>query len=227
MDSRDRNLIAYRPDGTNSNCGSAILADKKNAEPSDAAAPYSARAKQTRERILQAARDVVVQEGANRLTIDAVVARAGLSKGAFLYHFKTKRDLLLTLIDDQVHAFDSSQEERERKFAGEPDPWLSSQVASMPNNEMEKLGAALLAAVAEDPTLLEPIRAWYTRQYARARISARSAEVAAIVLLTLDGVFFAEMMGFPTLELNERQRLLRTLQELASGELELTPSKQC
>ena len=202
------------------------MADKKNAEPSDdAVAPSSARAKQTRERILQAARDVVVQEGANRLTIDAVVARACLSKGAFLYHFKTKRDLLLTLIDDQVHAFDSSQEERERKFAGDPDPWLSSQVASMPNNEMEKLGAALLAAVAEDPTLLEPIRAWYRRQYARARISARSVEVAALVLVALDGVF-AEMMGFPTLELEERHRLLRTLQGLASGELELIPSKQ-
>ncbi|OKS34961.1 TetR family transcriptional regulator [Pseudomonas aeruginosa] len=176
--------------------------------------------------MLQAARDVVVQEGANRLTIDAVVARACLSKGAFLYHFKTKRDLLLTLIDDQVHAFDSSQEERERKFAGDPDPWLSSQVASMPNNEMEKLGAALLAAVAEDPTLLEPIRAWYRRQYARARISARSVEVAALVLVALDGAFFAEMMGFPTLELEERHRLLRTLQGLASGELELIPSKQ-
>ncbi|EKB4873188.1 TPA: TetR/AcrR family transcriptional regulator [Pseudomonas aeruginosa] len=204
-----------------------MLADKKNAEPSDdAVAPSSARAKQTRERILQAARDVVVQEGANRLTIDAVVARACLSKGAFLYHFKTKRDLLLTLIDDQVHAFDSSQEERERKFAGDPDPWLSSQVASMPNNEMEKLGAALLAAVAEDPTLLEPIRAWYRRQYARARISARSVEVAALVLVALDGAFFAEMMGFPTLELEERHRLLRTLQGLASGELELIPSKQ-
>jgi AcrR family transcriptional regulator len=51
-----------------------------------------------------------------------------MSKGAFLYHFKTKRDLLLTMIDDQVSAFDGGQEERELPFVGDPDPWLSSQV---------------------------------------------------------------------------------------------------
>ncbi|MFG9941417.1 TetR family transcriptional regulator [Pseudomonas aeruginosa] len=41
-------------------------------------------APRTRERILQAARELVLDEGASRLTLDAVVARAGLSKGAFL-----------------------------------------------------------------------------------------------------------------------------------------------
>ena len=60
----------------------------------------SKKAQQTRERILQAARDVVMEGGAGHLTLDAVVARAGMSKGAFLYHFETKRDLLLTMIDD-------------------------------------------------------------------------------------------------------------------------------
>ena len=54
-------------------------------------------AQRTRDRILQAARELVLEEGASRLTLDAVVVRAGLSKGAFLYHFKTKRDLFVTL----------------------------------------------------------------------------------------------------------------------------------
>ena len=62
----------------------------------------------TRERILQAARELVLEEGASRLTLDAVVVRAGLSKGAFLYHFKTKRDLFVTLIDEMIRAFDAA-----------------------------------------------------------------------------------------------------------------------
>jgi len=102
----------------------------------------SKKAQQTRERILQAARDVVMEGGAGHLTLDAVVARAGMSKGAFLYHFKTKRDLLLTMIDDQVSAFDGGQEERELPFVGDPDPWLSSQVSAMRDGGMQKMCAA-------------------------------------------------------------------------------------
>ncbi|HCF2686179.1 TPA: TetR/AcrR family transcriptional regulator [Pseudomonas aeruginosa] len=192
-----------------------------------AASPASKKAKQTRERILQAACDVVMGEGAGRLTLDAVVARAGVSKGAFLYHFKTKRDLLLTLIDDQVSAFDCMQDEYHRAFADDPDPWLSGQVASMPDGETQKLSGALLAAVAEDPTLLEPIRGWYRRQYQQVRKSPRTAEVAALVLLALDGLFFAEMMAFPTLDSAERHQLMGTLQALARGDLELTTAKKC
>ncbi|MBN0911203.1 TetR/AcrR family transcriptional regulator, partial [Pseudomonas aeruginosa] len=106
-------------------------------------------AQRTRDRILQAARELVLEEGASRLTLDAVVVRAGLSKGAFLYHFKTKRDLFVTLIDEMIRAFDAVQANHERRFAGDPDPWLSSQVEAMPDDEMQKMGAALLAAAAE------------------------------------------------------------------------------
>lgn len=96
-------------------------------------------AQRTRDRILQAARELVLEEGASRLTLDAVVVRAGLSKGAFLYHFKTKRDLFVTLIDEMIRAFDAVQANHERRFAGDPDPWLSSQVEAMPDDEMQKI----------------------------------------------------------------------------------------
>lgn len=182
-------------------------------------------AQQTRERILRAAREVVLEEGASRLTLDAVVARAGLSKGAFLYHFKTKRDLFVKLIDELVRAFDAVQADCEHRFAGDPDPWLSSQVAAMPNAEMHKMGAALLAAVAEDPTLLDPLRHWYRTQYKRVRQSARGTDVAALIMLALDGALFADLLGLPTLEPTERRQLLRTLQALASGYQDLSPTK--
>ena len=128
-------------------------------------------AQRTRDRILQAVCELVLEEGASRLTLDAVVVRAGLSKGAFLYHFKTKRDLFVTLIDEMIRAFDAVQANHERRFAGDPDPWLSSQVEAMPDDEMQKMGAALLAAAAEDPTLLDPLREWYRVQYERVRRS--------------------------------------------------------
>ena len=191
-----------------------------------AAEQLSPSAQLTRDRIQQAARELVLEEGANRLTLDAVVARAGLSKGAFLYHFKTKRDLLIALMDDMMRGLDAAQADHERRFAGDPDPWLSSQVASMPDEQMQRMGAALLAGGSEDPTLLEPFRDWYRKQYERVRTSPRSMEVAAIIMLALDGAFFDDMLGVTTLDASERRHLLRTLQALAAGDLELVPARR-
>ena len=175
-------------------------------------------AQRTRDRILQAARELVLEEGASRLTLDAVVVRAGLSKGAFLYHFKTKRDLFVTLIDEMIRAFDAVQANHER-------PWLSSQVEAMPDDEMQKMGAALLAAAAEDPTLLDPVRECYRVQYERVRRSPRGTETAALIMLALDGALFADLLGLPILAPAERRHFFRALQDLASGHLELVPAK--
>lgn len=182
-------------------------------------------AQRTRDRILQAARELVLEEGASRLTLDAVVVRAGLSKGAFLYHFKTKRDLFVTLIDEMNRAFDAVQANHERRFAGDPDPWLSSQVEAIPDDEMQKMGAALLAAAAEDPTLLDPLRECYRVQYERVRRSPRGTETAALIMLALDGALFADLLGLPILAPAERRHFFRALQDLASGHLELVPAK--
>ena len=43
-----------------------------------------------RETVLAAAQSVISQQGASHLTIDAVAAEAGISKGGLLYHFPSK-----------------------------------------------------------------------------------------------------------------------------------------
>lgn len=61
----------------------------------------SAKAAQTRTRILEAARRVLGEEGPDRFTTRRVAAIAGVSHGMCHYHFKDKRELTLALI---VHA---------------------------------------------------------------------------------------------------------------------------
>jgi AcrR family transcriptional regulator len=52
-----------------------------------------------REQILKAAYDVAVRRGIDGLTVRAVAARAGLSHGLVLFHFKRKDQLGLALLD--------------------------------------------------------------------------------------------------------------------------------
>ena len=55
-----------------------------------------------RERILEAAEQLIIEGGLGRLSVDAVLARAGLSKGAFFHHFESKDALLVALIERLV-----------------------------------------------------------------------------------------------------------------------------
>jgi AcrR family transcriptional regulator len=55
-----------------------------------------------RQDLLDAAWACVARGGYHNLTIDDVCAEAGLSKGAFYTYFKTKRDLLMALLDQDA-----------------------------------------------------------------------------------------------------------------------------
>ncbi|RYE93109.1 MAG: TetR/AcrR family transcriptional regulator, partial [Myxococcales bacterium] len=52
----------------------------------------------TRERLLDAAEAVVIEQGVARLTLDAVAAAARTSKGGLLYHFASKDALVVGLV---------------------------------------------------------------------------------------------------------------------------------
>jgi TetR/AcrR family transcriptional regulator, transcriptional repressor for nem operon len=56
----------------------------------------------TRERILTAARGLVIDNGFRATTVDAVIAASGSSKGAFFHHFSSKRDLAEALVAQYV-----------------------------------------------------------------------------------------------------------------------------
>ncbi|HEY2851899.1 MAG TPA: TetR/AcrR family transcriptional regulator [Gemmatimonadaceae bacterium] len=54
--------------------------------------------------ILSAAYAVAVRQGIEALTVRAVAARAGVSHGTVLFHFKRREDLVVALLDDVLEA---------------------------------------------------------------------------------------------------------------------------
>jgi len=52
------------------------------------------RSNNKRTQVLEAALSVVEDHGANHLTMDAIAAKSGFSKGGVLYHFASKQLLL-------------------------------------------------------------------------------------------------------------------------------------
>ena len=62
--------------------------------------PQQLRAKQTRRQLMTAARQVFAERGYLGASIDDVAEAASCSKGAYYFHFATKEDVLLTIIDE-------------------------------------------------------------------------------------------------------------------------------
>jgi len=53
----------------------------------------------TRERIMQEAEALVFARGYSGTAVDEIISATGLTKGAFFYHFNSKQDLALALIE--------------------------------------------------------------------------------------------------------------------------------
>src|SRR5436190_23026109 len=52
-----------------------------------------------RDRLLNAAEQVAIHDGVGSLTLEAVAREAGVSKGGLLYHFPSKSDLIIAIVE--------------------------------------------------------------------------------------------------------------------------------
>jgi AcrR family transcriptional regulator len=156
----------------------------------------------TKDRLLDAAGAVVMREGAQALTLDAVAEEAEVSKGGLLYHFKSKRDLVEGMVERWLAEFQREMDEKDPEF-------IRGYIkASAP--EGNELG--MLAALVADPSLLVAVRKQYGIWQDRVEREGRDPVDATVARLAADGLWLAELLGMgpPTGELRERvlQRLL-------------------
>lgn len=157
----------------------------------------------TRRKLLDAATTVVRRDGARALTLDAVAAEAGVSKGGLLYHFKTKRDLLDGMLEGWLEEFEAEIEAAGGgNFAA---GWVRASDVSgwaAPDRATE---FGFLAAMVEEPATLERVRERYAGFMARLADGPDPAR-ATLARLAADGLWLADLLGLapPTGDLREQ-----------------------
>lgn len=136
-----------------------------------------------------AAGRVVLTRGSGALTLDAVAAETGVSKGGLLYHFPTKKALIAGMVAHAVDGF-----ERALAAAEASGDWLKGFVdASLAELEAADPLSGVIAALAEAPDLLQPFRVALQRWYSRAE--ADYGPDAVSLLLAVDGLWFHHRLG--------------------------------
>ncbi|MBB6033818.1 TetR/AcrR family transcriptional regulator [Phytomonospora endophytica] len=167
----------------------------------------------TRTRLLDAATQVMLTGGAQALTLDAVAAAAGVSKGGLLYHFPGKQALVAGMVERFVGQFDAALRVAGDSPGAATRAYLEATIspgASRAGAEADAVTAALFAGALVDPEALVPLRAAYERWQARLADDGIDPVVATAVRLAVDGWWLARLVGLapPAAGLHERVRSL-------------------
>ncbi len=89
--------------------------------------PYSPSHKpKTRIRIVNAASALFKKHGFENVTIDQVMAAAGLTRGGFYAHFKNKEDLFVACVENGMSLLSSPVLAKLRKAELSGDDWVTS-----------------------------------------------------------------------------------------------------
>jgi AcrR family transcriptional regulator len=155
----------------------------------------------------------VRRDGAQALTLDAVAAEAGVSKGGLLYHFKSKRDLLDAMVERWLGEW---QDEIDESADG---GFLTGYVHAThlggvaPEQRDAEFG--LVAALIAEPEVLEVVRRRFAEWQARAEREALDPVEATVARLAADGLWIADLLGLAPPRGELREKVLARLIELA------------
>jgi AcrR family transcriptional regulator len=169
---------------------------------------------ETREKLIQAAAQLVVSKGIHRVTLEQIALEAGVSKGGLLHHFPTKQALLSGLIEQVGRVF----KVRLEKFMGLETSDQSGRLARAyirASFEYEAdelhLTNAIAKVVGEFPELLLELQAEFAQLDQEMQADGLPAARAIVIRLACDGLWFSELIGVTSLEEPLRSQMLEEL----------------
>ena len=169
--------------------------------------------------ILDAAEAVVLKVGAAHMTLDSVARKAGVSKGGLLYNFPTKEILLKAMVNCLIQSFEEERRKKIARMKEEPAREIKAHILSMlaRNRWSDRTAAALLAAIAYNPKLVEPIRKDGLKFMAELAAPGLGFERKAIILLAAMGLHLQEILQVSCLNDRQRKGVINELLRLAEG----------
>lgn len=164
--------------------------------------------------LLQAAIDIVNEQGTNYLTLDAVAKRAGVSKGGLLYHFESKQALIQGLVDYANTLYrenvDKSVTESESSGA-----LLRGYIEATRKHRDENAAvtSTILAAHSNNKALLSPLQETYQEWQSEIAADQQDNVDATIIRLAIDGLWLSEIFGLDAIDEKTREAVLDRLIE--------------
>lgn len=180
-----------------------------------------------RDRMLDAAEAVVVRQGIGNLTLEAVAANAGMSKGGLLHHFPTKDRLIEGMVTRcagnwracAIGAFDDTPPG--------PGRMARAMLSHLDNaqewtDQCQRSSSAVFAALVQNPALIEPMRGVYGELRAKMAEDKLAPGVGEVVCAAMDGLWLYRVLGLATVDQGLMTRIRRVLETLMATPVKAT-----
>ena len=175
----------------------------------------------SRELILQAAENIVARRGPAHLTLETAAHEAKVSKGGLFYHFRSKEALLEAMILRSMELLLSEQMKIEESLNGERNGKMKANIiGTLRHLEGQRpVLTAVIAAIANDPKLVEPMRDSIRREFQDlSKGLTLQTEDIAILFLASQGLLLLELLNLSFLTPGQirkvTQRMLQMVEEL-------------
>lgn len=171
--------------------------------------------------ILDAAENVVLREGAARLTLDAVAIEAGISKGSVIYDFKTKQALIRAVIERRVREEEAKVEAASEAIRPGVDRQMKARIRAAHDSRADRAQASvaihLCAALAQDDDLLHAMQQSHLKQIEAVVADSDDPRRARLAFFALEGVRFLEMLGILQWPKADRSEILCDIEAMLEG----------
>ena len=149
------------------------------------------------EKVLDATETLVARQGIGSLTMDAVAAEAGVSKGAVLHHFRSKDALVEAMASRKLRTLRSEMERQKARLSPD-DPYalvgMIRQAMAQYNDERAFPRAILVAAV-ENSNALGLFREMVAGKLAEVESEAEGRDIEPLLLFSVLGLLLTKSLG--------------------------------
>lgn len=168
---------------------------------------------QKRELILSTVSQLIREEGVEKLTLEAVATKAGISKGGLLYHFPSKDALILGMIEQLSDRFITDFRSRAEEDIESKGKWTRSYVDTSVQEELCDLYVGISAAHFTNPEMLQQLQETYVEIQEKMEHDEVDPVRSTMARLAIDGLWLADMFGLASPQGAFRQQIIEHIKE--------------
>ena len=182
--------------------------------------------------LLDAAEAVVARDGITRLTLDAVAAEIGMSKGGVLHHFPTKDRLVEAMVVRSAETWRATYMRAYELMP--PGPGRMARAlfhhclsdAKGWTRELQRSSSACFAAYAQNPKLIAPMRDVYSDLHERLKNDGLPPGVGETVGAAINGLWLYFVLGLVPVNQDLVVRVRAALEDALAQSLNSSTNKK-
>ena len=163
-----------------------------------------------KERVLDSYEEILIEQGPGGVTLEAVAAHAGVSKGGLLYHFGSKEALVDGLLERLSRLSDEDLEQARTAPEGVVSWYLRTAITDATQRKpLHRTTMATIRIMLNEPRVFEVVQIYNQKVHDLISAHVGDSLTAELVILVGDGLYLRSALGR-----DDASRLLDRIDEI-------------